>query len=93
MKFYSEEQVRSMLQVCEDRDLYDEILTFDDVLKTQTPIELPNDLMCVNCDEPKSTHSICMDCIIEVGMQNIATNQKAKNGNQVTSNQYKKYIT
>ena len=43
MKLYTEEQVRQMLQVCEDRDLYEEILTFDDVLRTQTPIELPSD--------------------------------------------------
>lgn len=42
MKLYTKEQVRQMLQVCEDRDLYEEILTFDDVLRTQTPIELPS---------------------------------------------------
>ena len=32
-----------MLEVCRDSDLYEHILTFEDILKTETPIELPND--------------------------------------------------
>jgi hypothetical protein len=32
-----------MLQVCIDSDLYEHILTFEDILKTETPIELPSD--------------------------------------------------
>lgn len=32
-----------MLEVCRDSDLYEHILTFDDILKTETPIELPSD--------------------------------------------------
>ena len=43
MKLYTEEQVREMLQVCQDSDLYEDILTFDDILKTQISIELPSD--------------------------------------------------
>ena len=43
MKLYTEEQVREMLQVCQDSDLYEDILTFDDILKTQISIELPTD--------------------------------------------------
>ena len=43
MKLYTEEQVRQMLEVCRDSDLYEHILTFEDILKTQTPIELPSD--------------------------------------------------
>lgn len=43
MKIYTEEQVMQMLEVCRDSDLYEDILTFDDILKTQTPIELPSD--------------------------------------------------
>jgi hypothetical protein len=43
MKLYTEEQVRKMLQVCIDSDLYEHILTFEDILKTETPIELPSD--------------------------------------------------
>jgi len=42
MKLYTEEQVRQMLEVCRDSDLYEHILTFEDILKTQTPIELPS---------------------------------------------------
>jgi hypothetical protein len=42
-QLYTEEQVREMLQVCQDSDLYEDILTFDDILKTQIPIELPSD--------------------------------------------------
>ena len=43
MKLYTEEQVRKMLEVCIDSDLYEHILTFEDILKTETPIELPSD--------------------------------------------------
>ena len=43
MKLYTEEQVLRMLEVCRDSDLYEHILTFDDILKTETPIELPSD--------------------------------------------------
>jgi hypothetical protein len=43
MKLYTEEQVRKMLEVCIDSDLYEHILTFEDILKTETPIELLSD--------------------------------------------------
>jgi hypothetical protein len=43
MKLYTEEQVIKMLEVCRDSDLYEHILTFEDILKTETAIELPND--------------------------------------------------
>ena len=43
MKLYTEEQLRKMLEVCRDTDLYEHILTFEDILKTETPIELPSD--------------------------------------------------
>jgi hypothetical protein len=43
MKLYTEEQVRQMLEVCILSDKYPDVLTLNDVLKTQTPIELPSD--------------------------------------------------
>jgi hypothetical protein len=43
MKLYTEEQVRQMLEICIDIDLYEHILTFEDILKTQNHIELPSD--------------------------------------------------
>ena len=43
MKLYTEEQVLKMIEVCRDSDLYEHILTFEDILKTVTPIELPSD--------------------------------------------------
>lgn len=43
MKLYREEQVLKMLEVCRDSDLYEHILTFEDILKTETPIEIPSD--------------------------------------------------
>ena len=43
MKLYTQEQVLQMLGVCRDSDLYEHILTFEDILKTETPIELPSD--------------------------------------------------
>ena len=41
MKLYTQEQVLRMLEVCRDSDLYEHILTFEDILKTETPIKLP----------------------------------------------------
>ena len=43
MKLYTQEQVLQMLEVCRDSDLYEHILTFEDILKTETPIKLPSD--------------------------------------------------
>ena len=43
MKLYTEEQVRKMLMICHDSDLYEHISTSDDILETQTPIKLPSD--------------------------------------------------
>jgi hypothetical protein len=43
MKIYTEEQVREMLEICIDIDLYEDILTFEDILKTQNHIALPSD--------------------------------------------------
>ena len=50
MKLYTENQVRQMLEVCRDTDLYEHILTFEDILKTQTPklLNLPTDLQLVD---------------------------------------------
>jgi len=42
-KLYTEEQVREMLEICIDIDLYEHILTFEDILKTQNHIELLSD--------------------------------------------------
>jgi hypothetical protein len=43
MKLYTEEQVRKMLEVCILSDKYPDALTLNDVVKTQTPIQLPSD--------------------------------------------------
>ena len=43
IKLYTEEQVLRMLEVCRDSNLYEHILTFEGILKTETPIELPSD--------------------------------------------------
>jgi hypothetical protein len=43
MKIYTEEQVRKMLEVCILSDKYPDMLTLNDVLKTQNHIELPSD--------------------------------------------------
>jgi hypothetical protein len=43
MRLYTEEQVKKMLEVCIDSDLYEHILTFEDIFKTQKPILLPSD--------------------------------------------------
>jgi hypothetical protein len=43
VKLYTEEQVLKMLEICRDSDLYEHILTFEDILKTENHIELPSD--------------------------------------------------
>jgi hypothetical protein len=42
MKLYTEEQVIKMLEVCILSDKYPDVLTLNDVVKTQTPIQLPS---------------------------------------------------
>jgi hypothetical protein len=64
MKLYTEEEVVRAIELSDGRPT-------DEVLAGLTPIELPSDSLCINCDESKSTHNVCMDCIIKIGRQNI----------------------
>jgi hypothetical protein len=66
MKLYTEEEILSFLK----REFSDEI-NGETFIENLTPIELPNDSLCVNCDESKSIHNVCMDCIIKIGKENI----------------------
>ena len=68
MKLYTEEQVRTAI-----RDAYwcCSKLEVECVFDKLTPIELPSDSLCINCDKSESTHNICMDCIIKIGKENI----------------------
>lgn len=73
-KLYTEEQVRTafiagMEFIPVDPNRYDD--DANDYINSITPIELPTHAICVNCDEQKSIHSICMDCILKIGKQNI----------------------
>jgi hypothetical protein len=65
MKLYTDQQLT--------RYLLDEgIMELSDLANNLVPcIELPSDSLCINCDESKSTHNVCMDCIIKIGRQNI----------------------
>jgi hypothetical protein len=69
MKLYTEEQVKQIQQaiLCNHKDA---ITDANYCLNVATPIGLL-DSVCINCDEPKSTHNLCMDCIIKIGRQNI----------------------
>ena len=51
MKLYTEEQVLKMLEVCRDTDLYEHILTFEDILKTEKPIQTKRTLIIYNTKE------------------------------------------
>ena len=69
MKLYTEEEIVNALN-----KVFIESITFEDVnevVRNLTPIELPSDSLCINCDESESTHNICMDCIIKIGKENI----------------------
>jgi len=63
MKLYTEEEIKRLLK---ERIIFD-----DDDLEELTPIELPSDSLCINCDESKSTHNVCIDCMIKIGKENI----------------------
>jgi hypothetical protein len=69
-KLYTEEQVKMAIQMA---DKYNYLITLEEcgILNQLTPIELPSDSLCINCDESESTHNICMDCIIKIGKENI----------------------
>lgn len=66
MKLYTEEQVKSLVHQCRIYNVPAERFLFN-----YTPIELPSDSLCINCDESKSTHNVCMDCMIKIGKENI----------------------
>jgi hypothetical protein len=70
MKLYTEEQVKQIQQaiLCNHKDA---IMYANYCLSVTTPIELPSNSLCINCDESKSTHNVCMDCIIKIGKENI----------------------
>ena len=66
MKLYTEEQVKSLVHQCRIYNVPAERFLFN-----YTPIELPSDSLCINCDESKSTHNVCIDCMIKIGKENI----------------------
>ena len=69
MKLYTEEQVVNALN-----RVFIESITIEDVnevMRSLSSIELPSDSLCINCDESKSTHNVCMDCMIKIGKENI----------------------
>ena len=67
-KLYTEEQVRKAIN---DAYWCCSKLEVECIFDELTSIELPNDSLCINCDESESTHNICMDCIIKIGKENI----------------------
>ena len=71
MKLYTEEQIKEAFN-CGRLYLGREGDTnFYHLIDKLTPIELPSDSLCINCDESKSTHNVCMDCMIKIGKENI----------------------
>ena len=70
MKLYTEEQVREAIKMAREG-----VRSEDNIINSlnfiKPTIELPSDSLCINCDESKSTHNVCMDCIIKIGRQNI----------------------
>jgi hypothetical protein len=70
MKLYTEEQVKEAIKMAREG-----VRSEDNIINSlnfiKPTIELPSDSLCINCDESKSTHNVCMDCIIKIGRQNI----------------------
>ena len=68
MKLYTREQMIEAFNYGQKLEGFDWI---GDMIDSLDAIELPSHMLCVNCDESKPTHNICMECIIKVGKQNI----------------------
>ena len=68
MKLYTREQMIEAFNYGQKLEGFDWI---GDMIDSLDAIELPSDMLCVNCDESKPTHNICMECMIKVGKQNI----------------------
>ena len=66
MKVYTEDQVIKMIEKSRETGLTAEFL-----ILANKGIELPSDSLCINCDESKSTHNVCIDCMIKIGKENI----------------------
>lgn len=75
MKLYTEEQVKKAIELAQECEHECGGVYFDytqtEVIDELTPIELPSDSLCINCDESKSTHNVCIDCMIKIGKENI----------------------
>jgi ribosomal protein L32 len=71
MKLYTEEQLKLFYQLGKFDGIARRENDVEEEIKNHLPIELPSDSLCINCDESKSTHNVCMDCIIKIGRQNI----------------------
>lgn len=69
MKLYTKEMFLKAAEKCEV-SMIDAKHIMKYIDEYVTPIELPSDLFCINCDESKSTYSLCMDCIIKIGKEN-----------------------
>ena len=69
MKLYTEADLKKVISIYSEEYK----TSTDEILKelNLTPIELPSDSLCINCDESESTHNICMNCIIKIGKENI----------------------
>ena len=69
MKLYTEADLKKVISIYSEEYK----TSTDEILKelNLTPIELPSDSLCINCDESEFTHNICMDCIIKIVKENI----------------------
>lgn len=70
MKLYTEEQIKEAIKMARE-GVRSEVNIINSLNFIKPTIELPSDSLCINCDESKSTHNVCMDCIIKIGRQNI----------------------
>ena len=70
IKLYTEEQLMKAIQMA-DKTHYLVERERNEIVNSITPIELPSNSLCINCDESKSTHNVCMDCMIKIGKENI----------------------
>ena len=67
MKLYTEEQVIEVFEKYGNMSA----INARNIIDLSESIELPSDSLCINCDESKSTHNVCMDCMIKIGKENI----------------------
>lgn len=88
MKLYTEEQVIDIFEKYGNMSA----INARNILDLSESIELTSDSLCINCDESKSTHNVCIDCMIKIGKENIEIPSDEEIGEFINTFPYTKQL-